>query len=87
MRALTCVRACVRTCACDLSFKRGASGTNLKTSTCRARRNRNPCLLAHDIDTQPIKDIHSDYWNVLAISLITVGGGHKNLGGATGTLQ
>ena len=37
VRALACVRACVRTCACDLSSKRGAPGTNLKTSIGRAR--------------------------------------------------
>ena len=34
---LACVCACVRTCVCDLSSKRGASGTNLKTSIGRAR--------------------------------------------------
>ena len=56
MRALACVRACVRTCACDLSFRRGASGTNLKTSRGRARpEEKNPCPLAHDMDTQPVK--------------------------------
>ena len=32
------------------------------------------------------KDIHSDYWKVLAISLITAGGVIK-LGSVTGTLQ
>ena len=36
-RALACVRACVHTCACDLSSKRGTFGTNLKTSIGRAR--------------------------------------------------
>ena len=56
VRALACMRACVRTCACDLSFRRGASGTNLKTSIGRARPERkNPCPLAHDMDMQPIK--------------------------------
>ena len=42
MRALACVRACVRTCACDLSSKRGASDTNLKTSIGRARPEEKP---------------------------------------------
>ena len=37
VRTLACVSACVRTCACDLSSKRGASVTNLKTSIGRAR--------------------------------------------------
>ena len=56
MRALACVRSCVRTCSCDLSFRRGASGTNLKTSIGRARpEKKNSCPLAHDMDTQPIK--------------------------------
>ena len=56
MRTLACMHACVRTCACDLSFRRGASGTNLKNSIGRARpEEKNPCPLAHDMDTQPFK--------------------------------
>ena len=55
VRALACVRACVCTCACDLSFRREASGTSLKTSIGRAGPDvKNPCPLAHDMDTQPI---------------------------------
>ena len=35
---LACVHACVCTCLCDLSSKRGASGTNLKNSIGSARQ-------------------------------------------------
>ena len=37
VRALVRMRACVRTCVCHLSSKRGASVTNLKTSIGRTR--------------------------------------------------
>ena len=48
VRAIACVRACVRICTCDLSSKREHEFKDF---------GRNPRPLAHHIDRQPIPKI------------------------------
>ena len=52
VRALACVRACIRTCTCDLSSKREHQFKDFG-----ARPSRNPYPLAHHTDMQPILKI------------------------------